>query len=140
MPESRHLTMDYELPGMDIVPEVKILRFSEKLHKTALSPRARRRCIQLNGSVIAQIALRTIHEIYQADRTDKVDLIRFKGYVKVTDLITNYDMPLPVARIDITRRQFLDIDLRSVDPVECLKGLDKAFSPALERLAVLSLI
>ncbi|MCY3857496.1 MAG: hypothetical protein OXG25_01165, partial [Gammaproteobacteria bacterium] len=43
---------------------------------------------QLTECVIAQIALRTIHEIFQADRTEKVDLIWFKGYVKVTDQIT----------------------------------------------------
>lgn len=134
MADSRHLIVEYELPSMDIVPAVKEHRYTRKLSIITQTPMARQLRIQLTESVIAQIALRTIHEIFQADRTEKVDLIWFKGYAKVTDQITNKDIRLPVVRINITRRQFLDIDLSSVDPVKYLKDLDRKFSPNLARL------
>ena len=121
--ESRHLIVEYELPGMDI------------MIGTAAATRHE---IQLSGSVIAQIALRTLHEIFQADRTEKVNLIWFTGYVKVTDKITNQEIQLHVVRINIIRHQFLDIDLHSVDPLECLKGLDKKFSRNLDHLVAVS--
>jgi len=134
MADSRHLIVEYELPSMDIVLAVKEHRYTRKLSIITQTPMARQLRIQLTESVIAQIALRTIYEIFQADRTEKVDLIWFKGYAKVTDQITNKDIQLPVVRINITRRQFLDIDLSSVDPVKYLKGLDRKFSPNLARL------
>lgn len=137
-PEPRHLIVEYELPGVDIVPEVKNHRDTRKRNRITQNPLVRQYCIQLSGSVIAQVALRTIHEIFQADRTKKVDLIWFKGYVKVTDQITHLVRQLPVVGIRITRRQFLDINLRRVDLVECLKGLDSEFSRRLDFLTTLS--
>lgn len=140
IPEPRHLIVEYELPGVDIAPEIKNQRNRGKLPRIARMPMARQRLMQLCGSVIAQVALRTIHEIFQADRTEKVDRIWFKGYVKVTDRVTDQDKLLSVVRIRITRDKFLSINLRSVDPVACLKGLDSKFSHGLDNLADQSLM
>lgn len=134
----RHLFVEYELPGPDIVPAAQEHLYTGKLNKITQTPMARQLRMQLIGSVSAQITLRTIHEIFQADRTEKVDRIWFKGYAKVIDQITNIDMQLPVVSIYTTRRQFLDIDLRSVDPVKYLIGLDSKFSRNLDRLASLA--
>ena len=125
---SRPLSVEYELPYINVVPEVKDYRYDKELDaitQTAL-PQSER--AQLGASVFAQIVLRTIHEIFQADRTEMVDTILFNGCVKAPDSNTGRLVRFYLTSFSITRRQFLDINLHLVDPVECLTDLNMNFS------------
>src|SRR5947207_5624427 len=68
VPESKQLVVEYDLPSFEIVPEVaayKYIKAKDEITTTA-RPLAPRRA--LYTSVIAQIALRTVHELFESDR------------------------------------------------------------------------
>ena len=125
---SRQLAIEYDLPTFKSMPQVKAYRYvksRDAVTQTAL-PQSQRK--QLYSSVVAQIPLRTICEIYKADRTEKVDTIFFNGYVKTIDPSTGKPGQFCLVAASTTRRQFLDLNLELVDPKECIKGLNGRFS------------
>ena len=125
---SRQLAIEYDLPTFKAMPEVKAYRYVKVRDEVTQAdlPQSQRK--QLYTSVLAQIPLRTIHEIYKADRTEKVDTIIFNGYVKTIDPRTGKPGQFCLVAVSTTRHQFLDLNLELVDPQECIKGLNGRLS------------
>ena len=135
VPESKQLVIEYDLPELGVVPNVKSYKYvksRDEITNTAL-PHSQRK--QLYSSAIAQIALRTIHEIFEADRTVRVDNIVFNGYVDAIDKSTGQPKRTCLVTVNTTRDQFLGINLELVDPHQCLKALNASVSPKPEELA-----
>ena len=131
---SRQLTVERELPTIEAVPDTKAYRYvkaRDEIAPTAL-PKSQRK--QLYRSVIAQIPLRTIHEIYSADRTEKIDTIIFYGFVNTVHPGTGKPGRFCLTSVSTTRHQFLDLNLELVDPLECLKHLKGRISRKPEEL------
>lgn len=132
--DSRTLLIDRELPAFKTVPEAKAYRYvkaRDEIAQTAL-PQSQRK--QLYRSVIAQIPLRIIHEIYTADRTEKIDTIIFYGFVSTVQPGTGHLGRFCLVSVSTTRHQFLDLNLELVDPHECLKHLNGRISRKPEEL------
>ena len=123
VPDSRQLAIEYDLPTFQAMPEVKAYRYVKSRDETTQTPMPQSQRKQLYASVLAQIPLRIIHEIYTADRTEKVDTIIFNGFVKTIDPSTGKPGQFCLVAVSTTRRQFLELNLDLVDPQECIKGL-----------------
>ena len=135
VPESKQLVIEYDLPSMDVVPEVKTYKYvktRDEITSTAL-PKTQRK--KLYSSIIAQITLRTIHEIFEADRTNFVENIVFNGYVDSIDLSTGQPQRPCLVTVRTTHEHFQSINLALVDPHACLKGLSASVSSKPEELA-----
>ena len=123
---SRHLSVEHDLPTFEAVPEAKAYRYVEArddIMRTA-PPQSQRKLLYL--SVLAQIALRTIHEIYRADRTDRTEKINslvFSGFVNAEHPGTGKPGRFCLISVSTTRRQFVGLNLKLVDPLGCLKHL-----------------
>lgn len=120
---SRQLAIEHDLPSFEAAPAAKAYRYvgtRDEITSTAL-PLSQRK--QLYRSIIAQIPLRTIHEIYTADRTEKIDTIIFSGFVDTIKPGTGKPGRFCLVSVSTTRHQFLDLNLELVDPLECLKHL-----------------
>ncbi len=131
---SRQLTVELELPTIETVPDAKAYRYikaRDEITATAL-PKSQRN--QLYRSVIAQIPLRTFHEIYSADRTEKIDTIVFYGIVNTVHPGTGKPGRFCLISVSTTRHQFLGLNLELVDPLECLKHLKGRISRKPEEL------
>ncbi len=127
-PDSRTLLIDQDLPTFEAVPDAKAYRYvkaRDEITQTAL-PQPQRK--QLYRSVIAQIPLRTIHEIYTADRSERIDTIVFYGFVNTLHPGTGKPGRFCLISVSTTRNQFLDLKLELVDPLECLKHLNGRIS------------
>ena len=125
---SRQLTIEQDLPSFEAVPAAKAYRYvktRDEITQTALAQPQRR---QLYASALAQIPLRVIHEVYTADRTEKVDSIVFSGFVNKVHPGTGKPGRFCLMSVSTTRHQFLDLNLKLVDPLECLKHLNGRFS------------
>ena len=122
-PDSRQLAIDYDLPPFQVVPEIKAYRYVKSRDETtqSLLPKSQRR--QLYAPVLAQIALRVLHELFTADRTEKLDSIVFNGTVKTIDPRTGNPGQFCLVAVSATRHQFHALNLSLVDPRECIKGL-----------------
>jgi len=128
VPESKQLVVEVELPNYDIVPEVasyKYVKAGDAIEPTK-RPVTQRKA--LYASLIAQITLRTLHELFEADRMAKLETIVFNGYVETTDKATGHAVKPHLVTVRTSRDVFTAIDLSKVDPAVCLKGLNASVS------------
>lgn len=85
VPESRQVVVEYELPTVDVVPAVRAYRYVKVSDTIAEAARPRAQIKALYASAVAQIALRTVHEVLNSDLAGHIDTIVFNGVVDTTD-------------------------------------------------------
>lgn len=82
----------------------------------------------LYGQVVAQTALRTLHELFQADRGDHVETIVLNCYVETTDRATGRPARPHLVTVRTSKETFQGLNLAQVDPLACLRGLNAGVS------------
>jgi restriction system protein len=129
VPESRQLVVEYELPALNVVPEVKAHRYVRARDAMEHSdrPAAQRRSIY--AAVVAQVALRTLHELFEADRGEKIETVVLNGFVNTIAPATGKPVTPHLVTVRASRDRFLELDLAAVEPLACLKGLNASVSP-----------
>lgn len=135
VPESKQLVIEYDLPSFDVIPEIasyKYVKAKDEITSTA-RPVTQRRA--LYSSVTAQITIRTIHELFEADRANHLETIVFNGYVDSIDKGTGLPLRTCLVTIRTTRDVFTKMNLSKVDPLECLKALNASVSKSPSELA-----
>ena len=135
VPESRQLVLEHDLPLFDVVPEAKAFKYVKSRDEITASPRPEAQRRTLYSDVIAQIALRTVHELFEADRRNTVETIVYNGMVDSIDKKTGQPARVCVVTLRTTREVFEALDLSRVDPEECLKGLNAGVSRRPSELA-----
>jgi restriction system protein len=85
VPESRQLVTEYELPAVQAVPAVKAYRYIKASDTVAETARPQAQVKALYASAVAQIAVRTVHELLNADAGGHIDTVVFNGVVDTTD-------------------------------------------------------
>jgi restriction system protein len=89
----------------------------------------------LYGSVIAQTTLRTLHELFEADRTAHLESIVLNGYVEAIDPGRGITARTCVVTVRTTRDTFVRLNLRQVEPLACLRTLNAGVSRSPAELA-----
>jgi len=133
-PATKVLVVDYTLPSLDDMPtfkEVKYVQSRGEHVEVAISESAR---TKLYDSVAYQVALRTLHELYEADTADAVESIVFNGWVTSTDKATGNPTTACIMTVQAGRSEFLAINLGAVDPKTCFKSLKGIGSSKLHSL------
>ncbi|MEV6827968.1 restriction endonuclease [Amycolatopsis sp. NPDC051102] len=128
IPESTQIVVEYELPDLTCVPAVREYKYVKSKDEVSSTARPARDIKALYGSVVAQIALRTLHEIFEADRTGLVDTVVFNGMVTTTDPGTGKEVRPCLVTVRTTREVFADLDLALVEPLSCLERLNASVS------------
>lgn len=70
-----------------------------------------------------KITLRSIHEIFEADKADAIHAISFNGWVKAINKAIGKMENNCIISIQVGKSDFLNIDLANVDPKICFKSL-----------------
>jgi restriction system protein len=135
VPESKQAVIEQELPEFEVIPEVKEHRYVKSRDEMTTSARAATQRKALYSSVIAQIALRTVHEIFEADRWGHVETVVYNGVVESIDKRTGQPARVYLVSLRTTRDSFEALQLDRVDPEECLKGLGAGVSKKPAELA-----
>lgn len=133
-PENKILIVDYQLPSIDDIPtlkEVKYIQSRNEFKEVFISETAK---TKLYDSLIYQITLRTIHELYEADVITALDSIVFNGWVKSIDAGTGQEITPCIVSVQANREEFLSINLDKVDPKACFKTLKGIGSTRLHSL------
>jgi restriction system protein len=129
VPESRQLVVEYELPTVDAaIPSTKQFRYVRARDAIEETKRPSTQVKTLYASAVAQIAIRTLHELFEADRDGKLDTIVFNAFVNTVDPATGKPVSPHLVTLRTSRESFLQLDLRNVDPLACLKGLNASVS------------
>jgi restriction system protein len=128
VPESHQLVVEYELPGYDRVPTVAAYTYVKSGDKVNEKARPARERQQLYKSVVAQVTVRTLHELFEADRAGLVETIVFNGHVETINAATGKTERPCLVTVRTTRDAFLDRDFARVDAEACLLDLSAGLS------------
>ncbi|WP_307596827.1 restriction endonuclease [Variovorax paradoxus] len=122
-PESSELVVEYDLPEVSIIPEEAEYRYVKTKDTIESKPRKAAEIKQVYREMIASIALRTLHELFEADQADALALITFNGMVDTHDPASGREVRVPVVSVRAPKGDFLELRLEKVDKVVCLRNL-----------------
>lgn len=122
-PANKILIVEYELPSIECFPKIKDVKYiaaRKELKETFISDS------QLNkmfDEAMYKITLRTIHELFEADKANALDAISFNGWVNAINKATGKPESNCIVSIQAKKKDFLEIDLSKIDPKICFKNL-----------------
>ncbi|MDP6606855.1 MAG: restriction endonuclease [Dehalococcoidia bacterium] len=120
-PDSGVLAVEYRLPEKDRLPTLSKVTFvSGEMREKHVTER------QLNtryDSVCYQVAIRTLHELFESDEAGAYEAIVFNGWVESVDPATGQEQQACILSVQARREEFLAIKLSAVEPRACFKSL-----------------
>ncbi len=120
-PDTKILIVEYTLPALEDFPTLKeIKKVSYKLREYYASETQMQKIFE---NTLYNVTLRTIYELFTADKIDAIDAISFNGWVNAINKATGKKVNNCILSIQVKKSEFLDIDLRHVDPKICFKNL-----------------
>jgi restriction system protein len=129
VPESKELVIDYELPIVEVVPIVAEYRYVKAKDLIETKPRRSAEIKEVYQDLVAAVALRTVHEVLEADQGGHIAVAVFNGFVNTVDPATGKDIHPYLISVRATKERFLEIDLARVDKRACLRNLGAQISP-----------
>lgn len=135
VPESRQLVVEYTLPTLDVIPAVREFRYVKTRDDVTTLARPAKEIRERYTSVVTQMTLRTVHELFEADRGHIIDTVVFNGLVDTTDPSTGKETRPCLVTVRTTRETFIELNLAKVDPAACLQHLSASVSKRPEELA-----
>ncbi|MEU3523575.1 restriction endonuclease [Streptomyces sp. NPDC038707] len=117
---ARQLVLDWELPGYDVVPEAKSVRYvpAQDEEKESARPVTQRR--GLYREVLAQSLLLVLHQLFVADEYGILDSVVLNGFVDAHDPATGRRTHIFLATVMARRAAFTGLHLEQVDAISCL--------------------
>ncbi len=135
VPESKQVVVEHDLPSFDVIPEEKGFKYVKSRDEISATPRPESQRKALYAKVISEVSLRTVHELFEADRRNHVETIVYNGMVESIDKRTGTPARVCVVSLRTTQDVFEELNLDHVDPEECLKGLNAGVSKKPAELA-----
>jgi len=125
---TRELTMSVFVPEPSALPSVKEYRYvkaKDEIVATQLSAKAQK---DRYSSAVYEVALRTLHEIFEADRAGKIQSVALTLGVNRVAPATGRPETVPLVQVAAARETFSELNLADVVAVETLKHLGAALS------------
>ncbi|TLN28717.1 restriction endonuclease [bacterium] len=122
-PANKILLVDYQLPSPADLPTTAEVKYVASKDEFAVKTVSDRQLNQTYDDMLYQVALRTLHELFEADVIEALASVNFNGWVKSVDRATGQSTESCVLSIQVQRDEFLGLDLSLVDPKACFKKL-----------------
>ncbi len=135
IPDTKVLIVEYFLPLIEAIPTLKEVNYvvsSDELRESHLSASALNK---MYDDLLYKMALRSLHELYQADAVHALDAIVFNGWVRSIDKATGQEVTACILSVQAGRDEFLSINLAQVDAKVCFKKLKGVGSSKLHGLS-----
>lgn len=127
-PSTAELTLSTLIPPPDAIPTTKAFKYAkanDEIAETALSQKA---CKDRYLDAVRAVALRSLHEIFEADRRGLIKTISLEVGTNTIDPATGKPTNVLFAAVGAERDAFLEIDLSSAVPAATLEHLGAAVS------------
>lgn len=132
--ESKELVIEYQFPDINVVPNIEEYKYVKAKDEISEKARNAKDIKQLYQDILAGISLRTIHEVFEADQGNHIDVVVFNGYVEAVDPATGKDIKPMLLSVRTTKVAFSEIELNRVDKKICFKNLGAQVSRSPEEL------
>jgi restriction system protein len=126
--ETRELTLAVRVPEpsqMPAVREYKYLKAKDEIAETALPVKEKK---DRYASAVAQVALRILHEVFEADRSGRIHSIALTVDTQTIDPATGQPSVIPLVVVAADRATFTSFELANVTPSATLAHLGAAIS------------
>lgn len=117
------LLVEVALPTVDDIPSTVEYRYVATRRAVDEKKLKEKELSSLYDDVVVQTALRTVHEIFEGDYAGHCALVIFNGVINGVDRGTGRDFEACIVSLQAEREQFLEFDLRRVDPRACFRAL-----------------
>ena len=122
------LALQAQVPSPDVIPPIKSYKYvkaSDEIKSTDLSQKAQK---DRYAGAVHQVALRTLHEVFEADRRGLIKSIALQVGAIAPDPATGQPTFTPFVAVGAERESFLEIDLSGVVPAATLDHLGASVS------------
>jgi restriction system protein len=125
---SRELTLQVNIPEPSSVPSVKEYRYVKAKDEITASQLTAKAQKDRYAAAVHQVAVRTLHEVFEADRAGKIHSIALTVGVNRIAPATGQPEYVPLAMLAADRETFNSFDLANVVPSATLDHLGAAVS------------
>lgn len=127
-PETAELSLQVLIPEPSTIPTIKSYRYvraSDEITPVALAQKdAKDRYL----GIVQQVALRSLHEVFEADRRGLIQSIALEVGTQTIDPATGKRVYVPFLAVSTSREVFSEIDLSAVVPAATLEYLGASVS------------
>ena len=120
---TRTLIVAYQLPVPDALPRLESVKFSRTKSAFIETELTKREFEQLYSDVVFQVAIRTAHELFEADVVRALDTVIFNGNVRALNAGTGHQEDRCILSVRAVRAVFEAINLRNIEPRACFESL-----------------
>ena len=127
-PEQKEVVIECELPPQSVIPLDRDYLYLAARDAIDAIPRAEKEIEELYRAVIAQVALRTLHEVLISTPGGVIELVTLYGKVCATDPATGKPVQPLLLQVSAEREAFTPYLLSDPDPVTSLGRLNALLS------------
>ncbi len=127
-PTDGELTIGLTVPSPDAVPSVKEHKYNkskDEITSTSLTQKDQK---ERYASAICQVAVRTLHEVFEADRDERIQTVALTVGTDSIDSGTGLPVSTPLIAVAASREAFMSFDLSNVVPAATLEHLNAVIS------------
>jgi restriction system protein len=125
---TRELTLQVNIPEPSTLPTIKEHRYVKAKDEIAVVQSPAKSQKDRYNAAVHQVALRSMHEVFEADRAGKIHSISLTVGVNRVSPATGQPEYVPLAVVAADRERFGSFDLANVVPVATLEHLGAAVS------------
>lgn len=122
-PVTRELSLTVLIAPPDRLPQEKTFRYVKASDEIISTPLSQKALKDRYKSIVEQVALRTLHEIFEADRQGVTQTIALHVATETTDPATGRPRRIKFVGIAASRDAFVHFDLANVVPTATLQHL-----------------
>ncbi len=122
------LTLRVFIPPPESIPTIKEYRYTKSKDEISSTNLPQKACKDRYAGAVHHVALRTLHEVFEADRRGLIQTISLEVGTETTDPATGNHGYIPFVATGAERETFLQFDLSAVVPVATLKHLGASVS------------
>ncbi|RDB07394.1 restriction endonuclease [Runella aurantiaca] len=132
--DAGELLIEFKLPNIDIIPNV--LEYKYIKTKDVIEEKFRKKADIDNcyKNLVTSLAIRTIHEVIEADQGGFISVVIFNGFVETIDKANGKTIFPILLSISVSKDEFANINLSRVEPIQCIQSLSAKISPSLSGL------
>lgn len=124
--ENKTLILDYILPAPENFPTLTTVKYIASTKEFKESFISKTSLSKIYDDAIYKITLRTLHELFEADKAEALEAIVFNGWVSAIDKAIGKQVTNCIVTIQVNKAEFNEIELSKVDAKACfnyLKGI-----------------
>lgn len=128
LPSSAELHLRVAIPEPGSIPSAKAYKYSKSTDEVSASQLSQKECRERYAGAVAQVALRSFHEVFESDRRGLIRSISLEVGTNAVDPGTGQRTDVTLVYAAAEREQFLALNLAAVIPAVALEKLGASIS------------